>query len=171
VVAIRTIPAVTREGAEPALSFDEVDPAMPDATTAMARYFGELDERFPSGFDPGAPGAGGDTSMRRPAGVFVVVRAEDGSVAGCGGVVHLDEATSEIKRMWIDPGWRGRGVARRLLAHLEGLVAADGRRRVLLDTNGTLVEAIALYGRAGYRSIERYNDNPYAEHWFAKDLP
>jgi hypothetical protein len=41
---------------------------------------------------------------------------------------------------------------------------------VVLDTNGSLGEAIALYRRSGYRDIERYNDNPYAEHWFAKDL-
>ena len=42
---------------------------------------------------------------------------------------------------------------------------------MVLDTNGSLVEAIAMYGSAGYRVIERYNDNPYAQHWFAKRLP
>ena len=41
---------------------------------------------------------------------------------------------------------------------------------VRLDTNGTLVEAVAMYDRAGYRRIERYNDNPYASAWFEKDL-
>ncbi len=35
---------------------------------------------------------------------------------------------------------------------------------------GALVEAIALYDRAGYRRIERYDDNPHAEAWFEKDL-
>jgi ribosomal protein S18 acetylase RimI-like enzyme len=152
------------------VSFDEVDPAAPDAVAAMARYFGELDERFPAGFDPGTPGAGSDASMRPPAGAFVVVRGDDGQVIGCGGLVHLDDGASEIKRMWIDPGRRGQGLARRLLGHLESLVVAAGRRQVVLDTNATLVEAIAMYERAGYRSIERYNDNPYAERWFAKDL-
>ena len=39
-----------------------------------------------------------------------------------------------------------------------------------LDTNGTLVEAIAMYERAGYHHIERYNDNPYAQAWFEKSL-
>jgi ribosomal protein S18 acetylase RimI-like enzyme len=137
----------------------------------MARYFGELDERFPAGFDPGRPGAGDDTSMRRPAGAFVLVRDDGGAVVGCGGLVHLDDTSSELKRMWIDPGSRGQGLARRLLAHLESLVTTGGRRRVVLDTNATLVEAIALYERAGYEPIERYNDNPYAERWFGKDLP
>lgn len=40
----------------------------------------------------------------------------------------------------------------------------------MLDTNESLVEAIAMYERAGYQQIERYSDNPYAHHWFAKDL-
>ncbi len=39
-----------------------------------------------------------------------------------------------------------------------------------LDTNGALTEAIALYERAGYHRIERYNDNPYAELFFEKSL-
>jgi ribosomal protein S18 acetylase RimI-like enzyme len=41
---------------------------------------------------------------------------------------------------------------------------------VRLDTNGTLAEAQALYRKAGYREIERYNDNPYADFWFEKIL-
>ena len=57
-----------------------------------------------------------------------------------------------------------------MLARLELLVGELGRTRIHLDTNGSLTEAIAMYERAGYRSIERYNDNPYAERWFAKEL-
>ena len=45
-----------------------------------------------------------------------------------------------------------------------------GHGVVRLDTNGTLVEAIAMYERAGYRPIERYNDNPYAQAFFEKRL-
>jgi hypothetical protein len=41
---------------------------------------------------------------------------------------------------------------------------------VRLDTNRTLVEAVSMYERSGYRHIERYNDNPYAQAWFAKSL-
>jgi ribosomal protein S18 acetylase RimI-like enzyme len=53
---------------------------------------------------------------------------------------------------------------------LEDRAAELGYREVYLDTNGSLTEAIAMYERAGYRSIERYNDNPYAQRWFAKRL-
>jgi hypothetical protein len=41
---------------------------------------------------------------------------------------------------------------------------------VILDTNEVLTEAVAMYERAGYHRVERYNDNPYAHHWFAKAL-
>ena len=57
-----------------------------------------------------------------------------------------------------------------MLRELEALARRLGHRRVVLDTNGTLVEAIAMYERAGYTPIDRYNDNPYAEAWFAKSL-
>ena len=45
-----------------------------------------------------------------------------------------------------------------------------GNWSVVLDTNSVLLEAIAMYGRSGYQAIERYNDNPYARHWFRKQL-
>jgi ribosomal protein S18 acetylase RimI-like enzyme len=72
--------------------------------------------------------------------------------------------------MWVDPGWRGAGLGSRLLRHLEDEALALGLPVVRLDTNATLEEAIALYERAGYRRIDRYNDNPYAEVWFEKRL-
>jgi GNAT superfamily N-acetyltransferase len=89
----------------------------------------------------------------------------------CGGVKRIDDATGEIKRMWVHSALRGGGVGRRLLQHLEDHAVRLGRSRVVLDTNATLLEAIAMYQRAGYTPIERYNDNPYAAHWFAKALP
>jgi ribosomal protein S18 acetylase RimI-like enzyme len=85
--------------------------------------------------------------------------------------VFLDDETAEIKRMWISAEVRGRGLGKRLLARLEDEVRAGGRSAVLLDTNGALTEAIAMYESAGYRATTRYNDNPYAERWFSKRLP
>ncbi len=147
-----------------------VDPASPAAAAALASYFGELDVRFPAGFDPAAGGADDLAALRQPAGTFVLVRADD-EVAACGGVQRVDARTGEIKRMWVDPGWRGMGLGQRLLARLETAAMGHGWQRVVLDTNETLTEAIRMYERAGYRPTERYNDNPYAHHWFAKDLP
>jgi ribosomal protein S18 acetylase RimI-like enzyme len=109
-------------------------------------------------------------AMAPPTGVFLVARTVDGVVAGCGGVQSHVGDTAEIKRMWIDPASRGAGVGRRLLGELEARCRRLGYARIVLDTNATLVEAIAMYESAGYRPTERYNDNPYAQRWFVKEL-
>ena len=49
--------------------------------------------------------------------------------------------------------------------------AAAGATSVRLETNRTLVEAIALYRSSGYVEVAAFNDERYADHWFAKDLP
>jgi DNA-binding MarR family transcriptional regulator/GNAT superfamily N-acetyltransferase len=153
------------------VGFDTVDPGSPAARYALERYFAELDDRFPSGFDPGDHRAADSeaAALRPPGGAFLVVRSDD-AVVGCGGVLRVDDETAEVKRMWVDPEWRGLGLGRRLLAKLEAVARDLGYARVVLDTNETLLEAIAMYERAGYRSIARYNDNPYAQRWFAKDM-
>jgi len=61
-----------------------------------------------------------------------------------------------------------RGIAQRLLDAIEEHAARTGLKTLRLDTNRTLKEAHALYVRNGYREIPRYNDNPYADHWFEK---
>jgi GNAT superfamily N-acetyltransferase len=152
-----------------AVLFDIVDPTADDARHALGEYFAELDRRFRRGFDTIAGGGDDVDGLRAPDGAFVVLH-HDREVVGCGGVQHVDEVTAEIKRMWIHPDWRGLGLGRRLLAHLESVARDLGRRRVVLDPNEVLREAIAMYERAGYHAIDRYNDNPYAHHWFAKDL-
>ncbi len=87
-----------------------------------------------------------------------------------GGVQRLSADTGEIKRMWVADDWRGAGLGSRMLRELEALAARLGHTRIVLDTNGTLLEAIAMYERSGYTEIGRYNDNPYAERWFEKAL-
>jgi DNA-binding MarR family transcriptional regulator/GNAT superfamily N-acetyltransferase len=151
------------------VSFDVVDPRSDDALSSMTAYFDELDRRFPGGFDAGDTLTADAPSMREPCGVFVVARSDDRPVA-CGGVVGLSDA-GEIKRMWVHPEWRGAGLGHRLLSELERHVARLGHHRVVLDTNGVLTDAIAMYARSGYTQIDRYNDNPYAEHFFEKSLP
>ena len=144
-----------------------VHPGSPEAKQAVQHYFDELDVRFPTGFDPGDHHD--EEHMGPGAGAFVVATS-DGQPVACGGVQTLEPGVGEIKRMWVHPGWRGAGLGSRLLRHLEQVSVELGRAEVRLDTNGTLVEAIAMYERAGYRHIDRYNDNPYAQAWFEKEL-
>lgn len=146
-----------------------VSPADPVAVAATGRYFAELDARFPGGFDAGGAVDHDAAAMAPPGGTFVVATS-DGEPVACGGVQPLADGTGEIKRMWVHPDWRGAGLGSRMLRHLEDVARDLGHRRIVLDTNGTLVEAIAMYRRAGYESVERYNDNPYAQAWFAKRL-
>ena len=148
---------------------EEVDPTSPAAVAAVDRYFDELDRRFPGGFDATGARADDAEAMAPGAGSFVVATS-DGRPVACGGVQTIGDGVAEIKRMWVDPDWRGAGLGSRLLRHLEHLAAGLGHGVVRLDTNRTLTEAVAMYERAGFRRIERYNDNPYAQAWFEKVL-
>ena len=94
----------------------------------------------------------------------------EGEAIGCGGFKRIDAATGLIKRVWTAPSARGFGVARRVLRMLEGAARSAGMTTLRLDTNKALTEAHALYRKEGYREIERFNDNPYAHHWFEKRL-
>ena len=151
------------------VTFDTADPSSQHAVWAMTQYFDELDRRFPTGFDPGDTLVADAPSMRAPRGVFVIAHS-DGDPVACGGVRSVDDTTGEIKRMWVHPEMRGAGIGQRTLRHLEDRARQLGHTRAILDTNSTLVEAITMYERAGYASIDRYNDNPYAGRWFARDL-
>jgi ribosomal protein S18 acetylase RimI-like enzyme len=72
--------------------------------------------------------------------------------------------------MWVAESARGLGLGRRLLAELENRAAEQGASAVRLETNKTLVEAISLYRSAGYVEVAPFNDEPYAHHWFEKQL-
>lgn len=149
--------------------FEVVDPLGDRAVASLTAYFDELDQRFTTGFEPGDTLVADAAGFRPPHGVFVIA-TDDGHTVGCGGVLTLDATVGEIKRMWVAAEWRGRGIGRLMLTELENRSRQLGHRTVRLDTNSVLTEAIAMYEAAGYRPIERYNDNPFAKHWFEKAL-
>lgn len=140
-----------------------------DATACMRAYYRELLDRFEMEFDPDDPSLWKVDDMMPPAGRFLVARL-DGVPVGCGGLRRFDDRSGEVKRVWVSTDVRGMGVATRLMDMLEALAVEAGHVRLLLDTNGALKEAQAMYARRGYREIARYNDNPYAHHWFEKPL-
>jgi DNA-binding MarR family transcriptional regulator len=143
-------------------------PDSPDARLCLTAYFRELAARFEGGFDRTDDHARVD-DMTPPPGLFVIARL-DGDAIGCGGLKCVDKATGEIKRVWTAPSARGLGVARRMLRTLEGAAREKGLKTLRLDTNRALTEAHALYRSEGYQEIARFNDNPYADHWFEKQL-
>ena len=153
---------------DPEITVALVDPADPRAERCVLAYAAELDRRFDTGFDPAQSRAVAFDEVRPPAGRFLLAM-HDGAAVGCVGL-KLHDGWGEIKRMWVDPAIRGRGLGRRLLAEVEAAAEAAGVRVVRLDTNAHLGEAIALYRAAGYEEVPPYNDEPYADLWFEKRL-
>ena len=151
------------------VDIEALDPSQPAAQRCLNAYFAELDHRFDGGFDPALSSAPDLDAMRPPAGLFLVAMLR-GEPVGCGGLQFPRGAPPIIKRMWVDESARGLGIGRRLLAELEARARANGGRRVRLDTNRSLREAIGLYRSAGYREVEAFSDERYAHHWFEKRL-
>ncbi|HEV2442204.1 MAG TPA: helix-turn-helix domain-containing GNAT family N-acetyltransferase [Steroidobacteraceae bacterium] len=151
------------------IEFAPADPRSADAALCLQRYYSELAARFPGGFELHADDAPAAHELAPPAGCMLVARLF-GDPVGCGAIRTLGPGVAEIKRMWVSPQVRGLGVGRRLLAELERAAIGRRLRTIRLDTNGSLAEALSLYRMSGYREIPRYNDNPYAQHWFEKTL-
>lgn len=145
------------------------DPRLPPARYCIRGYFDELAERFDSGFNPAASISADDDELTPPAGLLLLASLHDEPV-GCGAVKFHAGAPAEIKRMWVSPAVRGLGVGRRLLAELEARAVAAGASTARLETNGSLTEAISMYRTAGYREVPAFNSEPYAHHWFEKQL-
>src|SRR6201996_9034501 len=164
------------------VKFELVDPASPVARDVVGRYFAEIGRRF--GFDPSDETEKDALLLVPPSGVFVVA-ISDGDPVACGGLQAIEPYTEErtagepgagspsvgeLKRMWVHDDWRGAGLGTRLLRHLEDQARALGHGILRLDTNAALTEAITMYRRAGYHAVDRYNDNPWATHFFEKRL-
>ena len=145
------------------------DPTTPDARWCIEQYFFELDARFEAGFDPSLSISADARELRPPSGALLVARLRGGPV-GCGALKFHTGAPAELKRMWVAPEARGIGLGRRLLGELERYAREAGVEVLRLETNRALNEAIELYRRSGYREVEAFNDEPYAHHWFEKQL-
>ena len=94
-----------------------------------------------------------------PSGAFLLAE-EDGTHVGCGGLRRFSDGTGEIKRLYIVPRARGRGIGRLLV---EGIVAAArqlGYARLLLDTLPSMTSAQRLYVSMGFKPTEAYRYNP-----------
>lgn len=89
------------------------------------------------------------SALMRPNVLFAVARTGDGTAIGCGAIV-VGPAYGEIKRMFVTPSARGRGVGKQLLAFLEDRAQAEGCTRFTLETGYLQTEARSLYRRSGY---------------------
>ena len=154
-------PSMVRFAVEP--------PNTRDARWCIDRSCAELNARFDRGFDRALSISADAHELSPPAGVLILARLRDQPV-GCGALKFHDGAPAELKRMWIAPAARGLGLGGRLLHELERQARRAKVRVIRLETNRALREAIALYRREGYTEVTRFNDEPYAHHWFEKRL-
>lgn len=93
---------------------------------------------------------------------FFIVR-EAGQPAGCGGVKFFGVEFAELKRMYVRPAFRGRGLANRLLVHLEAMARERGVPLLRLETGVYQRDAIAMYEKFGFYRIppfDVYTDDP-----------
>lgn len=98
-------------------------------------------------------------SLCEPGVLFAVVREPGGAAIGCGAIV-VQREYGEVKRMYLRPEARGRGLARRLMEELEAKAMEHGCRIFMLETGPTLDEALALYERMGYRRRGPFGEYP-----------
>jgi GNAT superfamily N-acetyltransferase len=148
------------------IEFLPCDAGRPPASDLLAATLAEYDENFTfRGEGPSATPA----DFSPPGGVYLVGMLEGAPACG-GGVKALGEGIAEIKRMYVVPELRRRGIARELLAALEDAARDLGHRVIRLDTAAALPHARRMYLSAGYREIADYNGNPYAGFWGEKPL-
>lgn len=134
--------------------------------------FAELDALFNAQY-PGRVAKPGSVTtpdeMVAPHGAFLV-GYEDGQAVAIGGLRRLGDGVCEIKRMYVVPHARSRGIGRALLAALEDAGRRLGYRTVRLDAGEKQKHSRVLFADTGYREIPKYNDNHIAVYFGEKDL-
>jgi N-acetylglutamate synthase-like GNAT family acetyltransferase len=88
-------------------------------------------------------------------GCFRVVVSADGRIVGCGGLYPLGSRDAEIRKMYLLPEARGRGLGRALLENLIGAAREREFDRVIVETASVLKEAISLYRQRGFVPFDR----------------
>ena len=145
------------------------DPRSAAARFCLDAYAAELDATFEGGFDTARSRPVDPAELTPPRGLLLVARLHSEPIA-CGALKLPSGEPAEIKRLWVAPGARRLGVARRVLAELEAQAREAGADVVRLDTNRALRAATTLYRSSGYTEVPAFNDEPYAHHWFEKRL-
>jgi GNAT superfamily N-acetyltransferase len=156
---VRPVVVVVVEGAavgpSAGVTVEPADWDDPDARRLASAQQDELRARYGGGLEPGVPPSAADI------GVVLVARDPDGTAVGCGALRALGNGVAELKRMYVVPPARGRGVARAVLAALEDAARRRGWTTLRLETGPRQPEAVGLYRSAGYRPVPAFG--AYAE--------
>ena len=121
-----------------------------DVRRLTAAQQAELRARYEGGQEPGTPPSAADVA------VVLLARDAGGEALGCGALRALEDGVAEIKRMYVVPAARGRGLSKLVLAGLEAAARDRGWTTLRLETGPRQPEAVALYEGAGYRRIAAF---------------
>jgi GNAT superfamily N-acetyltransferase len=150
------------------VTFERADAAQPPASELLEAMVSELEPLYGRIDVPQAPSAT-PADFAPPGGSFLI-GYEDGEPVCVGGIKRLPDGACEIKRMYVVPRARGRGVAGELLEALEGEARSLGYELARLDTGPQQPHAERMYRAAGYAEIGNFNANPFASFWGEKRL-
>ncbi|QOZ53679.1 helix-turn-helix domain-containing GNAT family N-acetyltransferase [Bradyrhizobium sp. CCBAU 53338] len=151
------------------IALTDMDPRSDEARHCLGEYYAELGRRFKQGFDVSLSRDPDAKDMRRPRGSFIVAMSDTLPI-GCVGLKGTDHGYAEIKRLWVAPAARGLGLGKRLMDVAEDAARSLGIALLRLDTNSALPEAGRLYRTTGWREIPRFNDDPYPDLFFEKQI-
>jgi len=149
------------------IAVDQVRPDAAEAVALITELDAELLRRYPGhdvyGLSP--------RDVDDPRTAFLVARM-GAEVAGCGALRDRGAGEGEVKRMFVRPAFRGRGIARHLLRAIEAEARHRGLTILRLETGARQPEAIGLYESAGYRPCDPFGDYDVSalSRFFVKDL-
>ena len=87
---------------------------------------------------------------------YVLIAYDGGTAVGCAGLKPYSESDAEIKRVWVEPAYRGNHIAQEMMIQLEKKALENGFVRLVLQTREIMTGAVRLYEKLGYRRIRNY---------------
>lgn len=117
-------------------------------TSGKEKFYAELGNKVLDAYHP-------------PHGSFFIAYC-DGAPAGCAALKQWDKQTAELKRMFVRPQFRRRGIGKLLTQHAISTAPQLGFTELLLDTNAEMIAAVSLYSNMGFQTAPPYvyNENP-----------
>ena len=136
---------------------EEADPTSRDGRVLIAELDEYLLTKYPESVCYRTP-----PEQIKKDGVFYIAKLA-GEAVGCGGLKENGAGGLELKRMFVRPNFRGKGIASKLLFKLETLAVEQGYKSIFLETGPPQVEAVGLYLKSGYFKrgpFGGYKDHP-----------
>lgn len=133
-----------------------VDPWLPEVVELLWEMRRELDHIYGEVTISPPP----QDEFLGPRAGFLVVRYQ-GRMVGCGAIKPWDQSTAEVKRVYVTPSFRRKGIGRLIMDGLEGKAIELGYKKMFLETADRQRDALEMYSRLGYRRVPCHGN----KHW------